>query len=78
MLKLIKAQLKDRYSKEVLKSALDKTRRFMKAAYGRVDWMELEAEGSALETVIAYCEDTLKHPDGQKTFNKNHFGRSKS
>lgn len=60
------------YTDEVIESGVNKAKRWMKAAYGEVDWEELENEtGNALGSVIAYCEETLAVPDGIKTFNRS-------
>lgn len=55
----------------MITSAVEKAKRWMKAAYGCVDWQELEDEtGNAVGTVIAYAEETKAVPDGVKTFNR--------
>lgn len=71
MKKQIREQLKDKYSLEIINKALAKVERWMRNAYGEVDWAEYDAEtGSAVESVEGYCKETVAKPDGKKTWNR--------
>lgn len=68
----IREELRGSYSEEVIEKAIAKAQRWMKAAYGCIDWEELQGEtGSAVGYVIGYAEETLKEPSGINTFNRN-------
>lgn len=61
------------FSDEVIDSALGKAKRWMMSAYGEINWDELENEtGNAIGAVGAYAIETIKKPDGKKTFNRGH------
>ena len=69
----IRKELADggRYAPEVIESGLRKAERWMRAAYGAVDWTELQNEtGDAVGQVAGYCEESLQKPDGLGTFNR--------
>lgn len=53
------------YSAEVVAKALAKAERWMRKAFGGVDWNEIE-----LGTIEAFCKDTQKNPEGKNTFNR--------
>lgn len=79
--KMVKAEMIGRRAdldQAVLDKALDKTVRWMKAAYGATDWDELKNEsGDVTETVMYYYKETLAEPDGKNTSNRQSFNRNK-
>jgi hypothetical protein len=53
-----------------LESALKKAERWMRNAYGSVDWDELTEGGTQLGTLEAFYQETLKDTSGgTRTFN---------
>jgi hypothetical protein len=59
------------YPSEVIQKGLAKAERWMKKAYGGVDYQEYCNEvGNPIEAVENYCQETMMKPTGQKTFNR--------
>lgn len=71
MKKQIREKLQDRYTLEVINKAIAKAERWMRAAYGEVDWQGYGDEiGDPVEGVETYCKETMANPDGRRTFNR--------
>lgn len=74
--KIAKETLQKKYgndfSPEVFKKAMAKLKRWMKAAYGGLDW---DSCSDVADSVDTYYEETLEDTtDGQNTFNMTSFG----
>ena len=67
----MKSEMKERYgtdfSEEVFDKALEKLKRWMRKAFQSLDWNEV-----GVESIDAYYIETLKKPDGKKTFNRGY------
>lgn len=53
------------FAPDVVEKALQKAARWMKNAFGEVSWHDVESG-----TMEAFCNDTIRHPDGRGTFNR--------
>jgi hypothetical protein len=66
-----KALIEKGYSAEVAEKGLQKSARWQRAAYGEVNWQELEDEtGDAIGSVEMYCEEVIEKPNGLGTINR--------
>lgn len=58
----------------LVEKAIKKAERWMRAAYGSIDWEELQNEtGDAVGNVMGYLVETKDQPDGRKTFNRGYL-----
>ena len=59
------------HGSELVEKAIRKTERWMRAAYGGVDWQGLQDEtGDAARTVMGYLVECQNEPSGINTFNR--------
>lgn len=66
-----KIELLKKYPAEIVKKAIEKSKRWQRAAYEGINWDEVEAEtGSIFEHIEFYCVETMKKNDGKNTFNR--------
>jgi len=63
------------FDRAVFKKALEKAKRWMRAAYGSVDYGEFIAESGP--DISAYYDETLETPDGINTFNRETIRRNR-
>lgn len=73
----VSAQVGTSFSEEIYKKALAKYKRWMKAAYGGVDWNESDFAGH-VGALALYYRETEKTPDGQDTMNRQTFAKGAS
>lgn len=67
-----KALLANGHDQVLVEKGLKKAERWMRAAYGEVNWTELQNEtGDAVGTVVSYMMESKEKPDGRNTFNRN-------
>ena len=78
MKKEIRSKLKEKFDQQINDSGIRKAERWMRAAYGKVDWTEYESEtGNAADAVEVFCKESLAVPDGIATSNRDLFGGRK-
>jgi len=71
---LVAAQVGPTFSAAVFAKAKAKYTRWMKAAYGDIDWSEKDAEGHA-GSILCYYRETEKVADGRATMNRQTFAQ---
>jgi hypothetical protein len=71
---IVKQAIGPDFSEEIFQKAVGKAKRWMKLAYGAVDWDSFLAENGGA-SIVVYYRETLEKPDGRGTFNHATHGR---
>jgi hypothetical protein len=54
-------------NEEIFTKTIKKSERYMRKAYGEINWTELSAQ-----SIVAFYNETLTNPKGLKTFNRGY------